>query len=76
MTREERSFVDSVLLAEDGCQDAPGFGGEAAAGVEPQRTVKINQLSFNENSKQVSTPPPCFKESALDALCVLAKPRS
>ncbi|DBA94023.1 TPA: Leucine-rich repeat-containing protein 9 [Trebouxia sp. C0004] len=49
VTREERSFVDSVLLAEDPVADGASFGDEAAAASEPQRTVKINQLSFNEH---------------------------
>ncbi len=49
VTREERSFVDSVLLAGDPIQDGAGFVDEAAAGMEPQRTIKINHLSFNEN---------------------------
>ncbi|DBA66636.1 TPA: Leucine-rich repeat-containing protein 9 [Trebouxia sp. C0005] len=49
VTREEQSFVDSVLLAEDSAADGAGFVDESAAASEPQRTVKINQLSFNEH---------------------------
>jgi len=56
VTREERSFVDSVLLAEDPVADGAGFVDEAAAASEPQRTVKINQLSFNEHGELYTNP--------------------
>ena len=51
VTREERSFVDSMLLAGDTGQDGSSFGDDAAMGSEPQKTVKINHLSFNENGE-------------------------
>lgn len=53
VTREERSFVDSMLLAGDTGQDGSGFGGDDAMGTEPQKTIKINQLSFNENGESL-----------------------
>ena len=51
VTMEERSFVESMLLAGDPGQEGSGFGDDASLGVEPQKTVKINQLSFNENGE-------------------------
>lgn len=56
VTREEQSFVDSVLLAEDSAADGAGFVDESAAASEPQRTVKINQLSFNEHGELYTSP--------------------
>lgn len=44
--------MDSMLLAGDPSQDAAGLlDGAAAPASEPQRTVKINQLSFNDHGK-------------------------
>lgn len=51
VTKEERSFVDTVLLAGDPGAEDTGLADEAAAALEPQRTIKINQLSFNENGE-------------------------
>lgn len=51
VTSEEQSFVDSMLVAADLSQQSSGFGDEAAGGMEPQRTIKINHLSFNENGR-------------------------
>lgn len=48
VTKEERSFVESMLLAGDPGQEG-SFGDD---GTEAQKTVKINQLSFNENGKK------------------------
>ncbi len=48
--------MDSVLLAEDPVADGAGFVDEAAAASEPQRTVKINQLSFNEHGELYTNP--------------------
>lgn len=50
VTKEERSFVDTVLLAGDPGAEDTSLADEAAA-LEPQRTIKINQLSFNENGE-------------------------
>ena len=51
VTREERAFVDSILLAGEAGQDGSSFGDDPGIGTEPQKTVKINQLSFNENGE-------------------------
>lgn len=52
MTKEERSFVESMLLAGDPGQESSSFGDDTSYGVEAQKTVKINQLSFNENGEK------------------------
>ena len=51
MTKEERSFVESMLQAGDPGQEG-SFGDDTSYGTEAQKTVKINQLSFNENGKK------------------------
>ena len=51
VTREERSFVESMLLAGDPGQEG-SFGDDTSFGMEVQKTVKINQLNFNENGKK------------------------
>ena len=48
--------MDSVLLAEDPAADGAGFVDDAATASEPQRTIKINQLSFNEHGELHSCP--------------------
>ncbi len=48
--------MDSVLLAEDPAADGTGFVDDAAAASEPQRTIKINQLSFNEHGEMYTSP--------------------
>ncbi len=48
--------MDSVLLAEDPAADGADFADDAAAASEPQRTIKINQLSFNEHGELYTSP--------------------
>lgn len=57
VTREERSFVESMLAAQEGGQEGGTFGddpGQLAS--DTQKTIKINHLSFNENGEKQSTP--------------------
>ena len=68
MTKEERSFVESMLLAGDAGQEG-SFVDDSLNGMEAQKTVKINQLSFNENGEtkeqtrsQISATPPWCSE--------------
>lgn len=53
VTKEERSFVESMLQAGSPGQELQGssFGDDTSLGLEAQKTVKINQLSFNEHGK-------------------------
>ncbi|KAL3155218.1 Leucine-rich repeat-containing protein 9 [Trebouxia sp. C0010 RCD-2024] len=53
VTREERSFVESMLAAQEGGQEGGTFGDDAAQlAADTQKTVKINHLSFNENGER------------------------
>lgn len=57
VTREERSFVESMLAAQEGGQEGGTFGDDAAQlAADTQKTVKINHLSFNENGESKSSP--------------------
>ena len=49
VTAQERSFVETVLMSDDSNQ-APAA--DTMTGLEPQRTIKINHLSFNENGEE------------------------
>ena len=48
VTAQERSFVETVLLSDEAAQSPVA---DAGLVLEPQKTVKINQLSFNENGE-------------------------
>ena len=54
VTAQERSFVETVLMNDDSSQPATA---DAVMGLEPQRTIKINHLSFNENGELLNC---CF----------------
>lgn len=54
VTAQERSFVETVLMNDDSSQPATA---DAVVGLEPQRTIKINHLSFNENGELLTC---CF----------------
>lgn len=58
VTKEERSFVESMLLAGSPGQELQGssFGDDSSLGLDAQKTVKINQLSFNEHGKKDHMP--------------------
>ena len=52
VTREERSLVDSLLAADNPSQEGMVLlDGAAAPTLEPQRTIKINHLSFNDHGE-------------------------
>lgn len=46
ITSQERSFVETVLMSDGPSQSTAT---DAVMGLEPQKTIKINQLSFKEN---------------------------
>ena len=54
VTKEERSFVESMLMAGSPGQElqSSSFGDDTSLGLDAQKTVKINQLSFNEHGKR------------------------
>ena len=56
VTAQERAFVETVLMNDESSQPSTA---DAVMGLEPQRTIKINHLSFNENGELLNL---CFGE--------------